>query len=153
VVDLGSINSNMKLGLYGGILVLIGGFLTLIGGSVGYYGIGFGYIDIGRVILGIIIMLVPLVPQFNIQIEDRMLALALLGLGAIAALWGLATLAWGYWWIGALLDGLFSLIGGALAAFGGWKAYESVTGKPLIQQQAKPAARKAPAKKRGGPKY
>ena len=105
-----------------------------------------------RVILGIMIILVPLLSQFNIQVEDKMIAIGLLGLGAIAIFWGIASFASGYLWIGVLLNGIFSLAGGALSVFGGWKEYESVTGAPLIRQQSAPA-KNTYGKKGSGPKY
>jgi len=79
----------MKLGLYGGILVFISGFLPLIGGATGYWGVYFGYVDFSHIVLGIIIAAIPLLPQFNIDIEAKLLALGVLALGALAALWGL----------------------------------------------------------------
>lgn len=149
MVDIGSISSNMKLGLYGGIIVFIGGIL----GAIGWWA------SPGHILMGIIIAVIPFLPQFNIQVEEKILALAVLGLGAIAALWGLWGLIGSLGWVGYLgsgigwiLTGLLALVGGALAAFGGWKEYESITGAPILKQQAAPA-KKTSGKKGSGPKY
>ncbi len=150
MVDLNKISPNMKLGVYGGILVFISGFLPLIGGGAGW-GYGFGYsFDIGHMVLGIIIAAIPFLPQLNIDIEDKLLALAVLALGAIAALWGLSNLAWGYGWLGILLMGLVCLIGGALAAWGGWNEYQKIISKPARKSTTK---KKSTSKKKSGPKY
>ena len=150
MVDFGKINSNMKLGVYGGILVFISGFLPLIGGATGYWGFYFGYLDITHILYGIILAAIPFLPQFNIDIEDKILALAVLALGGIAALWGLASIATAYWWLGVLLMGLLCLIGGAMAAWGGWNEYQKIISKPARKTTS---TKKSTSKKKSGPKY
>jgi len=141
----------MKLGFYGGILILISGFLPLIGGGSGYWGIYFAYIDVSHIVLGAIIALITFLPQLKIvDIEDKLLALAVLVLGALAALWGLASIASSYWWLGVLLMGLLCLVGGVLAAWGGWNEYQKIITKPAKKTTSK---KKSSSKKKSGPKY
>ena len=60
MVDIGSISSNMKLGLYGGIIVFIGGIL----GAIGWWA------SPGHILMGIIIAVIPFLPQFFTNLES-----------------------------------------------------------------------------------